>query len=110
MVATFLSNWSLASRQPIDKWSASTVALCFFLLGPVAALLLTAFGDSGGLWTHLVDTVLGTYVVNTLVLMGGVGIVAVLFGVSAAWVISRYDFTGRNILEWMLLLPFMDGY
>ncbi|MGB2310713.1 MAG: iron ABC transporter permease, partial [Candidatus Puniceispirillaceae bacterium] len=99
MVATFLSNWSLASRQPIDKWSASTVVLCCFLLGPVAALLLTAFGDSGGLWTHLVDTVLGTYVVNTLALMGGVGVVAVLFGVSAAWVISRYDFTGRNILE-----------
>lgn len=105
MVATFLSNWSLASRQPIDKWSASTVVLCCFLLGPVAALLLTAFGDSGGLWTHLVDTVLGTYVVNTLALMGGVGVVAVLFGVSAAWLISRYDFTGRNILEWMLLLP-----
>jgi iron(III) transport system permease protein len=105
MVATFLSNWSLASRQPIDKWSASTVVLCGFLLGPVAALLLTAFGDSGGLWTHLVDTVLGTYVVNTLALMGGVGVVAVLFGVSAAWVISRYDFTGRKLLEWMLLLP-----
>ena len=105
MVATFLSNWSLASRQPIDKWSASTVVLCCFLLGPVAALLLTAFGDSGGLWAHLVDTVLGTYVVNTLALMGGVGVVAVLFGVSAAWVISRYYFTGRNILEWMLLLP-----
>ena len=79
MVATFLSNWSLASRQPIDKWSASTVVLCCFLLGPVAALLLTAFGDSGGLWAHLVDTVLGTYVVNTLALMGGVGVVAVLF-------------------------------
>jgi iron(III) transport system permease protein len=105
MVATFLSNWSLVSRQPIDKWSASTVVLCGFLLGPVAALLLTAFGDSGGLWTHLVDTVLGTYVVNTLALMGGVGVVAVLFGVSAAWVISRYDFTGRKLLEWMLLLP-----
>ncbi len=105
MVATFLSHWSRASRPSIDKWSAATVILCCFLLGPVAALLLAAFGDSGGLWGHLVDTVLATYVTNTLLLMGGVGSVAMVFGVSSAWVISRYDFAGRDMLEWMLLLP-----
>ena len=105
MVATFLSQWSLASRPLIDKWSMVTVILCCFLLGPVAALLLAALGDSGGLWGHLVDTVLATYVTNTLLLMGGVGGVAVVFGVSSAWVISRYDFAGRAMLEWMLLLP-----
>ena len=105
MVATFLSHWSRASRPSIDKWSAATVILCCFLLGPVAALLLAAFGDSGGLWRHLVDTVLATYVTNTLLLMGGVGSVAMVFGVSSAWVISRYDFAGRDMLEWMLLLP-----
>jgi len=105
MVATFLSHWSRALRPSIDKWSAATVILCCFLLGPVAALLLAAFGDSGGLWGHLVDTVLATYVTNTLLLMGGVGSVAMVFGVSSAWVISRYDFAGRDMLEWMLLLP-----
>ena len=105
MVATFLSHWSRASRPSIDKWSAATVILCCFLLGPVAALLLAAFGDSGGLWGHLFDTVLATYVTNTLLLMGGVGSVAIVFGVSSAWVISRYDFAGRDMLEWMLLLP-----
>ena len=105
MVATFLSHWSLASRPSIDKWSAAAVILCCFLLGPVAALLLAAFGDSGGLWGHLVDTVLATYVINTLLLMGGVGSVAIVFGVSSAWVINRYDFAGRDMLEWMLLLP-----
>ena len=105
MVATFLSHWSRASRPSIDKWLAATVILCCFLLGPVAALLLAAFGDSDGLWGHLVDTVLATYVTNTLLLMGGVGSVAIVFGVSSAWVISRYDFAGRDMLEWMLLLP-----
>ena len=105
MVATFLSHWSRASRPSIDKWSAAAVILCCFLLGPVAALLLAAFGDSGGLWGHLVDTVLATYVTNTLLLMGGVGSLAIVFGVSSAWVISRYDFAGRDMLEWMLLLP-----
>ena len=105
MVATFLSQWSLGSRPSIDKWSLVTILLCCFLLGPVAALLLAASGDSGGLWEHLVDTVLATYVINTLLLMGGVGGVAIVFGISSAWVISRYDFAGRAVFEWMLLLP-----
>ena len=105
MVATFLSNFARAQRQPIDRWSVGVILLCALILGPVLAVLVAAFGDSGGLWSHLYDTVLRRYISNTLILMAGVGVVAIGFGVSSAWVISRYDFVGRRILEWMLLLP-----
>ena len=105
MVATFLSNFARAQRQPVDRWSVGVILLCGLILGPVLAVLVAAFGDSGGLWSHLYDTVLGRYISNTLILMAGVGVVAIGFGVSSAWVISRYDFVGRRILEWMLLLP-----
>ena len=73
-----------------------------FFTRPGGRFASVALGDSGGLWGHLVDTVLATYVINTLLLMGGVGSVAIVFGVSSAWVISRYDFVGRDMLEWML--------
>ncbi len=105
MVATFLSNFARAQRQPVDRWSVGVILLCSLILGPVLAVLVAAFGDSGGLWSHLYDTVLGRYISNTLILMAGVGVVAIGFGVSSAWVVSRYDFAGRRILEWMLLLP-----
>ena len=105
MVATFLSNFARAQRQPVDRWSVGVILLCGLILGPVLAVLVVAFGDSGGLWSHLYDTVLGRYISNTLILMAGVGVVAIGFGVSSAWVVSRYDFAGRRILEWMLLLP-----
>ncbi|MDA7719737.1 iron ABC transporter permease [Alphaproteobacteria bacterium] len=105
MVATFLSNFARAQRQLVDRWSVGVILLCGLILGPVLAVLLSAFGDSGGLWSHLYDTVLGRYISNTLILMAGVGVVAIGFGVSSAWVISRYDFAGRRMLEWMLLLP-----
>jgi iron(III) transport system permease protein len=105
MVATFLSNFSRAQRQPIDGWSVSVVIACSIILGPIVAVLLTAVGDSGGLWDHLYETVLGRYVANTLTLMIGVGLLAIGFGISTAWVINRYDFLGRRMLEWMLLLP-----
>ena len=105
MVAAFLSKWAQILKHRVDSWSLSVVALCAFLLGPIIALLITGFGDSGGLWTHLAATVLGKYVGNTLVLMGGVGALAILFGVSSAWVITRYEFAGRAWFEWILLLP-----
>ena len=105
MVAAFLSHWTSVPGQRVDKWSLTVLLLCAFLLGPVVALLVTAFGDSDGLWPHLVETVLGRYVLNTVLLMIGVGILAIGFGVSTAWVVTRYEFFGRRYLEWMLLLP-----
>ena len=105
MVATFLSNWAGIPRHHIDRWLVGVMLLCGLSLAPVLALVVTASGDSDGLWTHLLNTVLGTYVVNTLILMVGVGVLAIGFGVSTAWVVSRYNFAGRKVLEWALLLP-----
>ena len=105
MVATFLSRWSSRPARQFDGWSASAVLVCCLILGPIAALVMTAFGDSGGLWSHLVSTVLPRYVTNTLLLMAGVGVLAICFGVSTAWVVTRYEFLGRRLFEWMLLLP-----
>ena len=76
MVATFLSRWSSRPARQFDGWSASAVLVCCLILGPIAALVMMAFGDSGGLWSHLVSTVLPRYVTNTLLLMAGVGVLA----------------------------------
>ena len=37
--------------------------------------------------------------------MLGVGSLSLIFGISTAWLISRYEFPGRSIFEWALLLP-----
>ena len=105
MVATFLSYWSGRPIRRFDGWSVAATVACLIILGPILALWLTALGDSKGLWGHLVSTVIPRYVVNTLLLMAGVGVLALVFGVSTAWVISRYAFPGKRIFEWLLLLP-----
>ena len=89
----------------VNRWSVATVCLAIILVGPILSVFHAATGDNEGLWQHLSDTVLPGYVANTLVLMVGVGSVSLLFGVSAAWTVTRYDFFGRGALEWMLLLP-----
>lgn len=88
-----------------SRWSVLTLLCAVFLLGPILAVFYAATGDSDGLWRHLSQTVLPGYVANTLILMAGVGALSLLFGVSSAWVVTRYEFLGRRPLEWLLLLP-----
>jgi iron(III) transport system permease protein len=72
---------------------------------PMLSLLLLATGDAGGVWRHLVVNVLPASLAATLVLMLGVGIVTGAVGVGAAWLVSRYEFPGRRIMHWLLVLP-----
>lgn len=79
--------------------------VCIVLFAPVMAIAVVAAGPTNDLMPHLLETVLGRYVQNTILLMAGVGILAVIFGVSTAWLVSRYDFAGRSLFEWLLVLP-----
>lgn len=62
-------------------------------------------GGPGELWPHISTYLLPTYVVNSLQLLLGTGLGCTLLGVAPAWVVSRYDFPGRRLVAWLLLLP-----
>lgn len=91
--------------RTFSRWTIISLLLAVVLIGPILAVFVAASGDTGGLWRHLFATVLPRYVANTLVLMAGVGTLTVLIGVSTAWIVSRWDFPGRSVLQWSLLLP-----
>jgi iron(III) transport system permease protein len=42
---------------------------------------------------------------ETMLLLVGVGILVASIGTGAAWLVSAYQFRGRRIVEWALLLP-----
>ena len=89
----------------LDTWTFIPFLLSLILFGPIICLFITASGDSEGLWQHLYQTVLLKYIVNTLLLMIGVSISVLILGVGAAWLVSRYEFTGRKLYDWLLMLP-----
>jgi iron(III) transport system permease protein len=89
----------------LNPWRLGTLFLVSIFLMPVVAITITASGDSDGLWVHLSNTVLPRYVANTLILMVGVSLVTLFFGVTTAWIVVQYDFPGRRIVQWALLLP-----
>ena len=92
-----MSTWNI--------WSVPVVIIALVIITPVLAIFYSAFLGDTSLWPHLFSTVLPRYISNTLILMVGVGFLSLIFGVSTAWVITRYDFPGKFILEWALLLP-----
>jgi iron(III) transport system permease protein len=89
----------------ISRWAVTAFAVAAFVLLPVATIALIALADTGTLWGHVLVHVLPQSAWNTLLLLTGTGIVAVAVGTGAAWLVSAYDFRGRGVVEWALLLP-----
>lgn len=100
---TFLSHGRVRRGS---GWRLGALLAALAALLPIVAVVFIAFGPDEGIWTHLWSTVLPRYIVNTLLLMLGVGICSALLGFGSAWLISLYDFPGKRWLNWALLLPF----
>ena len=68
--------------------------------------LLASWGQvEAELWSHLWQTELLELFSNTLILIALVGSASFMLGVSLAWLVVMYDFPGRSILQWGLMLP-----
>ncbi len=88
-----------------SRWILVIVLIGGLLALPVLSVIWLAFNPSDSIWSHLVATVLPTYVANTLWLMFGVGVGTLLIGVSSAWLVTMFNFPGRAIFEWALMIP-----
>jgi iron(III) transport system permease protein len=83
-------------------------ALCLLLALPVLGVLAAWLAlDAGALATlsHQARTVLPGYVLQTATLALGVGLGVMLLGTACAAAVSLFDFPGRRVFEWALLLP-----
>jgi iron(III) transport system permease protein len=86
-------------------WSIPVVVIGALFSAPLLTVVSSIFFGVGENWAHLADTVLAEYVINSLVLMAGVGAGTLLLGVAGAWLTSVCEFPGRRAFQWMLLLP-----
>lgn len=92
-------------RGALGGWSALAIFVALLVSVPIFVVFGYVFVPAGEVWRHLTDTVLGTYVVNTLWLVFGVGLGVFVIGVGTAWLVTMCRFPGRALLEWGLLLP-----
>ena len=89
----------------LDSWSVGTLLAALLLATPVFYVTSFVFHPTGEVWAHLVDTVLADYVINSGLLLLGVGMGTLALGVSTAWLTTSCEFLGRRIFDWALLLP-----
>jgi iron(III) transport system permease protein len=75
------------------------------LLIPLLALIALSISGTGADWAHLARNVLPVAVETTLWVMMGVALLTASMGIIPAWLTAFYDFPGRRILVWALVLP-----
>jgi iron(III) transport system permease protein len=92
----------MLKRHGLSVFAVTVAAL---LMLPVLVILSYLIKADGALWQHMFETVLNDYLVNSLLLLLGVGSGVLLLGVPTAWLTSMCDFPGRRWLSWALLLP-----
>ncbi|MFW6293839.1 MAG: ABC transporter permease [Spirochaetota bacterium] len=85
-------------------WRWASVGIGVLIVAPLAAVVLGTAG-SGDLLRHLAQTVLGGYVARTIVVTASVSLLAGAIGALWAWLVTRYQFPGRRLLEIALITP-----
>ncbi len=86
-------------------WRLGVLVVALVVALPVLVVFGFFLQPAAEVWQHLARTTLPDYIINSLLLMFGVGAGTLLLGVSAAWVSVTCEFPGRRFFEWALLLP-----
>src|SRR5690606_30805167 len=81
--------------------------LCLVVLIPLSAIFLNTFSMS---WSDFVKAATSDRVMASYRLSFGASLIAaainVVFGTLVAWVLERYEFTGKKIIDALVDLPF----
>lgn len=98
-----------------NGWVAGASLAALALMVPLIVIFSGILEPTDKVWSHIVNNLLGTYTMQTLLLMLGVAVCSFVMGVNAAWVVSKYRFPGRRLLEWALIMPlaipaYLSGY
>jgi iron(III) transport system permease protein len=95
----------MLSRRNRIAWPAGALAVSALIVLPAGAILFLALKADASIWRQLAANVLPVYVIETLLLIGGVGFFSFIIGCGTAWLVTMYRFPLRRLLEWALVLP-----
>ena len=82
-----------------------TLAVSLIIILPIISLVVLALGGDGESFGHIVKNVLPRAGPTTILLLLEIGVLAALAGFIGAWLVSFFEFPGRRIFSWALMLP-----
>ena len=68
-------------------------------------IIFFSFFHASHSWNHILENILFSYLIKTIILVIGVSLLSSFMGISSAWFITNYNFPGSNYIKWMLILP-----
>ena len=86
-------------------WRLLPFAVLIIFTAPLLIVLSTLFGSYSENWFHLYEFVLADYIISSLILVIGVSILVLFLGTVTAWTVTTYNFKGKKVFEWALILP-----
>lgn len=92
------------------RWSLTFLALLFlliFLVIPLVAVFENAFSDGVELYLKAISEPDALSAIRLTLLTVGVAVpLNLVFGLAAAWAVTKFDFRGKNLLITLIDLPF----
>ena len=85
--------------------AAIAVATAILVAAPVISIIALAMQPAPDVWQTLIKYVLPRSLLDTALLLIGVGALSLAIGTGAAWAVSLHEFRGRQMLLWLLPLP-----
>lgn len=92
-------------KEKLLFWKTSSWSVSLLLVLPILAILYTALGNTDDIFTHLFNTVLPTYTLNTVLLVFGAMFFSLILGVPSAWFMAMCRIPSSSVLQWALVLP-----
>lgn len=92
------------SRARVPGWAVLGALVALVVVGPLVALPASFFGQ-GEAFDQIARTLLPGALRTSVLLAVGVGAATLVTGGGLALLVSFWDFPGRRILDWALVLP-----
>lgn len=89
----------------LSKWQLIAWSTGLLLSAPLFFLLFESLQGGSEVFTHLWDTVLWDYIMNTLILIFGVCVLSCAIALPLGWLTAYCSFPGKKQFEWALMLP-----
>ncbi len=93
-------------NSKINFWYISSLIVPLVVAIPIITIFFSFFETTSDYLMILKDTFLLEYIANSILILVGVLLLTLFFGVTAAYFVSFYDFPGVNFFKWALILSF----
>ena len=92
--------------RKVNIWYLSSFLISIVVAIPIVTVFSSFFESTSNYSSIIKNTFLYDYVFNSISLLLGVLTLTFIIGVSCAYLVSFYKFTGSNFFKWALILSF----